>query len=265
MNKDSNNLCFDDKKSEDVINLVQFHNGKEAIKEIAKLLNIKKELVLIVTKKNGSRNDSPKPVVSLDYAYDPEFISFLKSSEGFSPYFSSSLKNWSIIYDETTYPHFIEKIRDRFNIVVYTDIDKTSNVFEFTPSYTLRKPIPVFRKLKFNRRLSVSDIKSDISKFREQDDISESRFYILYKEKFQPVSFDEFITDSPFIMLRYAPSNKQPRYLVYSTIAKSIESISYGNKSKETSMALARFKESFELEEINVVIDKGSDYKEAWN
>jgi hypothetical protein len=241
------------KKIEVIRSILERVKNKKAVNEIASLFEVERTMVLLVINGKGQRQSVKTPIVSLHYVFNPSFNEYLKLNESFQAVFNMSSKSWSIVINDDNKSLLDSVVLGYFRVVVYVNNGLIEvKISEQEKCGTIRSG--AFRGLPFTIPCTQTEIRQSLATCRPLDDFEDSVFYVHDGNKFIRFSFEIFLTESPFLLIRYAPNGGGPRYVVYSAIAKVIESVSFGNQSKATATMIARYKDSCQINKIKPIL-----------
>ncbi len=189
-----------------------------------------------------TRKGEKVPVVYFRYTYNPSFNDLLKeigNAKGTGKArFDASLKAWNMDLDDYTKDAVALYIGGFYRIVI--DLNRMvilQNAHE--PEMSAPKRV-AFLPLPFHIKIEKSKVIEAILSSRPSDFIC--RLYVHDGSCFVPYPEQEvFFTKSPFLLFRYAVNDGKPRYVSFSTLGMAVEYMSFGNESKKTTMAIARF------------------------
>ena len=214
----------------------------KVIDSLSDVFECDKSQICLFEKREVSRKGKKISVVSFRYTYNPDFNSELKDTDQAT--FDARTKAWNLTFDENTSDMVSEPIGDFYRIVI--DLNEMIIMRNENEPAMASETILAFKKLPFHISVRKTDILIAVSEYRATDFVLGSRLYVndggsgfvAYPDQ------DVIWTQSPFLLLRYSVPNGRPRYVSFSTLGMAVEEITFGNDTKKTSMAIARFMDS---------------------
>ena len=191
-----------------------------------------------------TRKGKKTPVVYFRYTYNQAFNDALKAAG--HAVFDPRLKAWNMPLDDDAKGAVAQCIGSFYRVV----IDLSRMVIlqnESVPNFAAQTRV-AFRKLPFHVQIKRSEVIAAILSSRPTDSIRDNQIYVNDGSGFVAYPEQEVIwTQSPFLLFRYAVIEGSPRYVSFSTLGMVVEQVSFGNDDKKTSMAIARFMDTFHV------------------
>lgn len=228
-----------EKKYEVVRSILVTEKQKKALVLLGDLFKCSPTEILLLQQRKISRNGKKIVITNLRYTFNESFNTFLRiHCDGrYDKQFAAA---WSIVLEGGVKDAVIAECELYFRIIV--DMDNMQVMNNHKGEELENKQQPAFQPLPYHVEVTTHDLITAVDVARPTDRIAQITTYIHDGSQFVALPRDDAVwTRCPFVLLRYAVDNGRPRYAIYSVLAKHIESIAYGNDSKVTSIALARF------------------------
>ena len=180
------------------------------------------------------------------YFFSMAMNDFMRSIGG---KFNAQIKGWHVILDTPDAKVSLERyISEVFAVVV--DVSGGAVLRAVAAPSLGQKTIAMFAKIPFHVETNLTDIIAALDEYRN-DNVRLETLVVHDGESFVHLpdacrAGAPFWTQSPFLLIRYAVASGRPRYAIYSTLARMIEGIAFG-EDKRTSMFIARFRDSCDI------------------
>jgi len=227
------NLLF-----EKISSALQSSTIAKVFDSIADVFDCDKSEICLLEGREIMRKGKKTPVVYFRYPYNQIFNNVLKSER--QAVFDGNIKAWNLVLDDDAKSVVSDHIGKFYRVVI--DLGSMTILKNEVAPQNAAQTLIAFNKLPFHIPIKKLDVLEAILSSRPFDKIREDHVHINDGNGFVPYPEQETIwTQSPFLLFRYAVLGGNPRYVSFSTLGIAVEGISFGNKDKKTSMAIARF------------------------
>lgn len=216
--------------------LVEESTFTKAVSAIADHFQVARCEVALVTKLKAS--GSAQPAYRFQFPYNEDAKDVIKDAG--DARFDKQRKSWTLTPSEDAGMEILQELDESIAIL----IDAESLAIHIGPVAPVADDISraAFRHLPFHMQLSWVDILEHIRLARPRETVERDKMFYHDGRLFKPLPETPLIwTRLPFLLLRYAVSSGQPRYVSYSTVGGIVEQVMFGNSSRGTLGALARF------------------------
>jgi hypothetical protein len=184
-------------------------------------------------------------IFRIRFVYNQPFMEAVKTIP--TRWFDNHTKSWCIEDEYNDTQALLELLGKFFKIVI-----DTNNIIVYLNEVQAvhgRTTVSYFRKLPFSLIVKQNEIFSAIKSYRND---GVRGIFIHNGKSFVNLDTvpDIFFTQCPLIPIRYSVTDSQPRYSVYSTLGKCLETISLGNKTKQSLQIIGRYIDSLEALKI---------------
>lgn len=212
---------------------------RKVIDGVAGAMSCDRADVCLLEERIVNRKGVKVAVVYFRCDFNSDFNEMLKSTGAAT--FDRSKKAWNVVLDADVSAHLCGGMGDFFCAVV--DLKNMVLLRRSERSGNVAVKRIAFQKSPFYFDVKIEEILAAILAARPSESILEESIFINDGSEFSkiPEKTESIITQMPFLLLRYGVRGGRPRYVAYSTVAKAIENISFGNDDKLTKIALARY------------------------
>lgn len=204
---------------------------------VGRAMDCDESQVCLMNQRTITRGRQPVDVWFVRYAYDPKLNELIR--QGDKPMFDKAERCWKLAEGAKT-DAVLAEFRQWFQVVVDTDVLGIHvNLEDARPAH--QQPV-AFHPMPFHVQVHLDEVLAAIDDWRGRNEVKQPSLYVHDGNRFVPYPRErDLFTRLPFLLLRYAATGGRPRYACYSTLARKLEQLSFGNAHDDTRLALARF------------------------